>query len=209
MAKKTSKKFASIDTALVNVETIETPEVADSTALVGWEKIDTSIETLATIETLEVTELPKVKEIPSGYATYSAMDTSTGTVFTTVQSANRGYVSALVCDSPFGLIVARWSKDHKGLVREQKRILSRPKGNIEINPQWGTVGLSAPRVVEVKCNADLSTVQATATTRRRETEWYGAQGLTGPSESAKIARAAAFAAAQAASQVHGPIQQME
>jgi hypothetical protein len=142
------------------------------------------------------------KNIPDGYTHYTATDTVTGTVFATCQARSREYVSALVCDSPLGLIVARWSRDYKGLVREAKRILAGK----------GTAGLSDPRVVDVQ-TTEIAPENAIARQRARESEYYALLGMRGPNhdkrEQAKIARAAAAQAAQGVQGVHGPVQQIE
>lgn len=145
-----------------------------------------------------------IKAIPEGYANYTAVDKD-GTVFVTCQSAERGYISALLVDSPMGRIVARWSRDHKGLVRIANRIAA---------GTWSTPGMSAAYVADVKVASEVPQ-SATLTTRRAEVEYYARQGLIGPNhharELAKMQRLAQQAAllAQSSGEFIGPIQQTE
>jgi hypothetical protein len=143
---------------------------------------------------------PEVKAIPDGYGFYSALDSITGILFVTMQAIARAYVSALVCDSPAGVIVARWSSNHKALLRTAKAITAGK----------GTAGLSNPRVVAVQFS-EVAPENALATSRRREVEYYSLMGLVGPNhaarelaKAARIAAQAAKAATQAASAPQAP-----
>jgi hypothetical protein len=164
-----SNKPAKVET-LANVEPISAPQA------------------LAKVETAKAEPVkPEVKEVPDGYGFFSALDTVTGILFVTMQALVRAYVSALICDSPAGVIVARWSSNHKALLRTAKAI----------EAGKGTAGLSNPRVVAVTLS-EAAPENALATSRRREVEYYSLMGLVGPNHAARELAKAARIAAQAA-----------